>query len=73
MGKARKAYELEITKILAKTMQSSYRKKQVEELVSRILQKIQCIIGPAKTHEEIEALKAEFMALKQEAYSLMKS
>ncbi|AFM98621.1 hypothetical protein KMI_08g13190 [Encephalitozoon hellem] len=72
MGKARSTYDLEITKILAKTMQSSYRKKQVEELVSRILEKMQSIIGPARAHGEIETLRAEFEALKQEAYSLMK-
>ncbi|ADM11855.2 uncharacterized protein Eint_070920 [Encephalitozoon intestinalis ATCC 50506] len=73
MGKARRAYELEITKILAKTMQNSYRKKQVEELITRIFQKMQTIIGPSKNHEELETLKSEFHLLKQEAYSLMKT
>ncbi|CAD25629.2 hypothetical protein [Encephalitozoon cuniculi GB-M1] len=73
MGKVKKAYELEITKILAKTMQSSYRKKQVEELVSRILLKMQAVIRPSGDCDEIEALRSEFMFLKQEAHSLMNS
>lgn len=69
----KKAYDLEITKILAKTMQSSYRKKQIEELVSRILQKAEAVMGPGRDQQSIEELKSEFALLKQEAHSLMKS
>lgn len=64
--------ELEITKILAKIMQSSYRKKQINELILRILQKVQNAMKPNYNDKDVEAIKLEFIALREEASSLMK-
>ncbi|KAH9411123.1 hypothetical protein HK407_08g12670 [Ordospora pajunii] len=72
MKKLDDAHDLEITKILAKVMQSSYKKKQVNEIVSRVVQKIEAVIHLHDNSQIIESLKSEFAALKQEAYSFMK-
>lgn len=66
-----RCYELETTKILVKTMQSSYKKKQINELILRIIRKVEGLMEPGYNDEDIAALKAEFMSLKQEAHSFM--
>ncbi len=73
MKKLDEAHGLEITKILAKVMQCSYKKKQVNEIISRIMQKIETVINLHDSSQSIESLRSEFVTLKQEAYSLMKS
>ncbi|KHN69359.1 hypothetical protein CWI42_080950 [Ordospora colligata] len=72
MKKLDEAHDLEITKILAKVMQCSYKKKQVNEIISRIMQKIETVINLHDNNQSIESLRSEFVTLKQEAYSLMK-
>lgn len=64
-------YDLELTKILAKTMQSSYKRKQIGEMVLRILQKVETVMLQTQDNSDLEALRAEFTALRQEAYLFM--
>lgn len=64
--------DLDVTKILAKVMQSSYKKKQISEVAQRIIGKMQQILSHPRS-SNIEALKLEFAALREESYSLMRS
>lgn len=71
MCEIKEKYELELTKILAKTMQSSYKKKEIHEILLRIIPKIDSIITVSNDTEEFEILKKEFEILRREAFKLI--
>jgi uncharacterized ferredoxin-like protein len=56
---------LEITKILAKVMQSSFKRKELDEIVIRIVNKMEEVIKGNRS-EEYEELKKEFKEIKKE-------
>lgn len=59
-------YNLEVTKILAKVMNNSYKRKEISEIFFRIFEKMENIIKPCKLNDEFFKLKEEFSTLKLE-------
>lgn len=62
---------LELSKILAKTMQNSYKKKEIQETVERIIEKTERLIckedesgNVRKLRMELEEIRKEFFGLK---------
>ncbi|WUR03181.1 uncharacterized protein VNE69_04010 [Vairimorpha necatrix] len=54
----------EMTKILAKVMHNSYKRKEVNELIERIIEKMDKII-------KTDNLEEEFLRLKEEYYNIL--
>ena len=64
---------MELSKILAKTMQSSYRKKEIHEIMSRIIEKLDEIIRKDIDDTKLRQLRKEFEELRREYYGLSES
>lgn len=57
-------YETELTKILAKVMQSSFRRKEMNDKMNAILDKIDSVLQSNDKNEDVEELKREFNEIK---------
>lgn len=57
-------HRLEITKILAKVMQSSYKRKELGEITKRIMKKVEGMIKVDTS--EYEKLKSEYLEIRKE-------
>lgn len=61
---------IELTKILGKVMQSSYKKKEVSEIVERIINKVESKIVNRYDDAEIKSLRMEFEEIRKSFYDL---
>lgn len=61
---------VELTKILGKVMQNSYKKKEVSEIVDRIIAKIERRLTSNYNDAEIRALRIEFEEIRKSLYDL---
>lgn len=61
---------LELSKILAKTMQNSYKRKEVEETVRRIIEKIEKMNSKEHDEERLRTLRRQFEEIRQSLYEL---
>jgi hypothetical protein len=68
----REGYEFEITKILAKVMQSSYRRKEVHDLVLRVVGKAEKVFEAGASEEETRRLREEYERLRDEALEMLR-
>jgi hypothetical protein len=59
-------YNLEITKILAKIMNNSYKRKEISEITFRIIDKMESVIDSSNMDDEFNKLKEEFISLKSD-------
>lgn len=59
-------YNLEITKILAKIMNNSYKRKEISEIMFRIINKMELVIDNSNMDDEFDKLKEEFNNLKSD-------
>lgn len=58
-----------ISRILTKTMEASYRKKELFKKMNTIIDKIEIVIGMDKCDVDITNLKREFDEIKRQFYS----
>lgn len=61
---------IELTKILGKVMQSSYKKKEVCEIIDRIIEKIEKRVVEKVDEGEIRKLRMEFEEIRKIVYEL---
>lgn len=62
--------EHELSKVLAKTMQCSFKRKEVEERIKRIIDKTERIIETKTDQETIRKLRREFEEVRMAYYGL---
>ena len=60
----------ELTKILAKIMQSSYKKSEINEMVEGIMKRVEKIATSTYDLGEIKSLRMEFEEIRREFYGL---
>jgi len=60
----------ELSKILSKVMQSSYKRKDVNEIIERIAVKIGKIVFETHKEDEIRSLRMEFENIRKSFYDL---
>lgn len=60
----------ELSKILAKTMQSSYKRKEIEETMGRIMGKTEKALLLKYDEEKIRELRREFEDIRKAFYGL---
>jgi hypothetical protein len=65
-------YEFELTKILAKVMQGSYRRKELHGLVLRIVGKAEKAFELGVNEEELRVLRGEYERLRSEAMDMLR-
>ncbi|KAI5148140.1 hypothetical protein ENBRE01_0128 [Enteropsectra breve] len=63
---------IEFSKILAKVMQSSYKNKEVAEIVDRIVAKTDRLVQSNYDSEKVKDLRKEFEEIRQSFYGLKK-
>lgn len=61
---------MELSKILAKTMQSSYKKKEIHEVIIRIIDKFDGIIKRDGDDSQLKQMRKEFEEIRREYYGL---
>lgn len=61
---------LELTKIYSKIMQSSYKRKEIEEIFKRIVEKVDSKLTRTKNDDEVRALRMEFEQIRKDIYGL---
>ena len=61
---------LELSKILAKAMQSSYKKKEIEEAVARIMEKMDRALLSRNDAQKIRELRAQFELIRRDFFGL---
>lgn len=64
-------HDQEITKLLAKVMHNSYKRKEVNECIYRIFYKMEKIINTDNLDEDIKHLKDEYSAILKEINKYM--
>lgn len=62
--------ETEMTKVLAKIMQSSYKKKEISDTVDRIFTKLENKIFNKYDDTTIKALRLEFEEIRKDLYGI---
>ena len=62
--------ETELTKILAKIMQSSYKKKEISETIDRILNKLENKVFNKYDDSTIKSLRLEFEEIRKDLYGI---
>lgn len=62
--------ETEMTKILAKIMQSSYKKKEISDTVDRILTKMEAKVFKQYDDSTIRSLRLEFEEIRKDLYGI---
>ena len=60
---------LELSKVLAKTMQSSYRRKEIEEAIARITDKMERVLTPTPD-DKVRELRIQFEEIRKQFYGL---
>lgn len=60
----------ELSKILSKIMQSSYKRKEIGEIVERIMDKVGRIAESRYDESEIRSLRLEFEEMRRGYYEL---
>lgn len=60
---------IELTKILGKVMQNSYKKKEIAEIIERIIEKIERRTD-RNNEEEIRKLRMEFEEIRKDYYKI---
>lgn len=60
----------ELANILSKTMKSSYLKKEIQETIDRIIQKIDNKVLKLSDPEKIRELRREFEQIRRELFGL---
>lgn len=61
---------IELTKIFGKVMQSSYKKKEAQETIERIIEKVENKLINQHSDTEIKALRLEFEEIRKSFYDL---
>lgn len=61
---------MELSKILAKTMQSSYKKKEIGEAISRIIEKVDRLLLTGHDESKLREMRREFEELRKSFYGL---
>lgn len=64
------ALDLELSKILAKIMQSSYKKKEVGECIDRIIKKLENKVINRYDDVAIKSLRLEFEEIRKNLYGI---
>jgi len=62
--------KLELSKILAKTMQASYKKKELEEVMLRVMGKVSKLVDSEHTAEYAAKLRNELEEIRKGFYGL---
>jgi hypothetical protein len=62
--------DVEMTKILGKIMQSSYKKKEVNETINRILKKIEGKLSINYDEMIVKQLRKEFEEIRKNIYEI---
>lgn len=60
----------ELSKILSKIMQSSYKRKEIGEIVERIMDKVGRAVASRYDDAEIQSLRLEFEEIRRSFYEL---
>lgn len=61
---------LELSKILSKVMQSSYKRKEINERIERIIGRIGNEVGSDKKETAIRSLRLQFEEIRKDYYNL---
>lgn len=61
---------IELTKILGKVMQSSYKKKEIQEIIERISSRLENRMVAQYNDSEIKTLRVEFEEIRKTLYDL---
>lgn len=61
---------MELSKILAKTMQCSYKKKEIEETILRIIEKADRLLLTRHDESQVREMRREFEELRKGFYGL---
>lgn len=61
---------LELSKILAKTMQSSYKKSEIKNTITRIINKLERGVSEKCNQEKIIKLRSEVEEIRKKIYGL---
>lgn len=62
--------DLELSKILAKVMQYSYKRHECQEIVDRVISKLQKRSSGTVCEENVRALRKEFENIRRRYYGL---
>lgn len=63
-------YQKTIAKILAKTMESSYRKNELFKRMNTVVDKMEMVIGFEDNNESLVELRQTFEEIKRQFYKL---
>ncbi|KAI5170346.1 hypothetical protein PAEPH01_1354 [Pancytospora epiphaga] len=61
---------IELSKVLAKVMQSSYKKKEVRESVERVMEKVERFMLLQNDESKVRELRIEFEEIRKRFYGL---
>lgn len=68
-----KDIDLELSKILAKIMENSYRKKEIEEIIYRIMEKFKKLVSSNKNEEKVKNLRLKFEEIQRNFEAVSKN
>lgn len=68
-----KDIDLELSKILAKIMENSYRKKEIEEIIYRIMEKFKKLVFSNKNEEKVKNLRLKFEEIQRNFEAVSKN